>query len=729
MSHRSVILFIFFAQALFGQSSIKLDGYVHDAAGDPLADVSLEIVGGNGVYSDSRGYFYFENLFAGSYQLSVAKIGYEKQTINFVIGKSNRANLQLILREKILTGPSIRVEGKSLSPASAIQLGPEQINRSPAANLGELLQQLPAVRIVSDASGAQRISVRGSALNQVLVLLDGVALNDPFTGMADLARIPTGNIARIRLLKGNQSARYGSGAIGGVLLISTLTATEKKIRLAILAGSFGQVNLRADAGHELGAFSFKLGAERAASTGDFRYTYQLADGAQQTARRINGAFQQLNLHGDIGYHKRANRLLLFVRWQDSNRGLPGQVFGLTPYASAHNRQRIIGASHTWAARSWFNRVNLQYSENNTHYKNDPPDDAPLTYRSAPAYDSRYKISTLNLTEQATISFWNRQTAVARFEFRQDDFNDRNNLVGFQSGGVAKTRNRNAAFVLQNEWYLPKPGFLEDLQIEHALRLDYFKIAASGQDIEHVQFRPEITLSARLLKQAPTRFWLRYGRGFRMPTFADLFYQDFRVKGNADLLPEISHSLEGGLESNFTLWGKLKLSVGYFDNKIDNLILWQLGSFSTWQPFNTNARISGWELSLNGRFWHDHLILTGDTNILNPLNKSGERTTNGRDLTYRPRRSSKLGIGFHFSGALLNGQYRYEGKRYITASNTVGLPPYAVQDVTFSYKWILSKNREIVFQAAVYNLSDHHFEITEHAPMPGRNGRIGVEAQF
>ena len=728
MFQRFIIVMILCARLLPAQSLIKLDGFVRDVAGNPLSDVRLELLDGGVVYSDVQGYFFFENLFAGNYVLTADKIGYEKKRKSLSIDKSKRLTVTFVLREKILSGPRISVTASSLAPAGSIVLNARHIRETPAADVGELLRQMPGVRIITDGNGGQYLSVRGSALNQILVLLDGVVLNDPLSGKVDLSPINTAVIESIRLLKGNQSARFGSGALGGVLLINTQKTGHQKTRINVLGGHFGLLSGSIDGGFNSGAFSFEAGGAARVSSGDFPYAYNLADGTPKHARRLNGGFKQLIVHSNLRYESDVNRFAFFVRYQDNRRGLPGQIFSLTPYAKAANRQWIFGASFTRIDKNRFSRFEMQYRSNRTHYQNNPPADAPLKYRTAPPYDSRYQIETFSAAQQMTASFWQKQLIVARLEFRDDDFNDRNELSGFLSGGVAHSRNQNVAFTLQNEWHLPRPSFFTSLQIDHALRLDYFKVDGSDQKIERTRFSPDITFSAGMFKKTPSRIWLRYGNGFRMPSFADLFYQDFRVKGNAGLLPEISHSLETGLENTFHLGGIVKLSAVYFDNRIDNLILWQLGSFSTWRPLNSDARISGWEGTINARFWHDRILINMDETILKPLNKSGQHTTHNKDLTYRPRQVRKVELGFRMAGALVRWQYRREGERFITASNTVKLASYSVQDITINYKTAFFKT-DIIFRAALYNLTDTHFEMSEHAPMPGRTLRIGMELRF
>src|SRR5262245_3333492 len=87
----------------------------------------------------------------------------------------------------------------------------------------DALRPVPGTDIMEFGSPGQSAfaSIRGAAPDQVLVLIDGVKVNDPTTGQYDFANLTTENIDRIEVLRGGGGALYGSEAIGGVINILT----------------------------------------------------------------------------------------------------------------------------------------------------------------------------------------------------------------------------------------------------------------------------------------------------------------------------------------------------------------------------------------------------------------------------------------------------------------------------------------------------------------------------
>ena len=103
-------------------------------------------------------------------------------------------------------------------------LNGNKFNSLPIHSIDELLRYLPGVEVQSRGPlGAQSdISIRGGTFQQVLVILDGVRLNDPNTGhFTSYIPISPAEIERIEILKGASSAVYGSEAVGGVINIIT----------------------------------------------------------------------------------------------------------------------------------------------------------------------------------------------------------------------------------------------------------------------------------------------------------------------------------------------------------------------------------------------------------------------------------------------------------------------------------------------------------------------------
>lgn len=119
-------------------------------------------------------------------------------------------------------------KNKLTSPAIVIT-ETEIINRG-QQYISDLLRTIPGVAV--NSSGPQgsltQVRVRGSEANHVLVLIDGVEMNNPTTGEFDFAGLRSSDVTRIEILKGEQSALYGSDAIGGVINITTRTNSVTK---------------------------------------------------------------------------------------------------------------------------------------------------------------------------------------------------------------------------------------------------------------------------------------------------------------------------------------------------------------------------------------------------------------------------------------------------------------------------------------------------------------------
>src|SRR6187431_1144557 len=94
----------------------------------------------------------------------------------------------------------------------------------PVSSIDELLKYVPGIEVQSRGPmGAQSdIVMRGGTFQQVLVLLDGIKLNDPLTGhFSSYFPVAPYEIERIEVLRGPAAAMYGAEAVGGVVNIIT----------------------------------------------------------------------------------------------------------------------------------------------------------------------------------------------------------------------------------------------------------------------------------------------------------------------------------------------------------------------------------------------------------------------------------------------------------------------------------------------------------------------------
>lgn len=111
--------------------------------------------------------------------------------------------------------------------------------------VSDLLRSLPGISVNSSgpAGSLTQIRMRGAEANHVLVLIDGVDASNANTGEFDFAGLNARDIARIEVLRGEQSALYGSDAVGGVInIITKAGATRESMSVALEAGSRSTFN-------------------------------------------------------------------------------------------------------------------------------------------------------------------------------------------------------------------------------------------------------------------------------------------------------------------------------------------------------------------------------------------------------------------------------------------------------------------------------------------------------
>lgn len=107
-------------------------------------------------------------------------------------------------------------------PMSMSVMTAEEIERSSAQTIGDLLKDVPGVRVMNDGSqGMKRVTIRGEDAFRTLVLIDGQKVSEHKSMSGAPMLISTADIERIEVIKGPASVLYGSDAIGGVINIIT----------------------------------------------------------------------------------------------------------------------------------------------------------------------------------------------------------------------------------------------------------------------------------------------------------------------------------------------------------------------------------------------------------------------------------------------------------------------------------------------------------------------------
>ncbi|MGK2926185.1 MAG: TonB-dependent receptor domain-containing protein [Lysobacterales bacterium] len=154
------------------------------------------------------------------------------------------------LKPDLVVTPSRKVEPLDRTLSSISVITREDIERSVAEDLFELLRLQPGVDIVRTGGAGTQTSVflRGGNSNHVLVLVDGVRVSSANTGAYAWEQLPLNQVERVEIVRGPRGSIYGSDSIGGVIHVFTRSSPDPYAR--ITAGSFGTAEAEAGMGYQ-----------------------------------------------------------------------------------------------------------------------------------------------------------------------------------------------------------------------------------------------------------------------------------------------------------------------------------------------------------------------------------------------------------------------------------------------------------------------------------------------
>lgn len=450
--------------------------------------------------------------------------------------KTNEIELDPVTITATLTPVSVSKTGRNI-----LIIKGDQLQKLPVQSVDELIRFIPGVEVQSRGPmGAQsNITIRGGTFQQVLVILDGIRLNDPLTGhFNSYIPISPAEIDRIEILKGASSAVYGTEAVGGVVHIITKTFGTKqnkngyKVNTQFTAGQFGLLNLQAG-----GSF------HQHKTTGAVGIITNNASGQQ--LRGTKGYFNlttiSASLKQEIGKH-----LSIAYRFGYDNRDFNAQNF----YTTRLSDTATEVVSSTW------HHVKTEFKKDKHHFSLDLGSKKTLDeYQfnkliSANINDSKMQQALLiynyELNKNTKLTFG------SQYINRSITSNDRGNHE-VATAGVFSLMNIKIA---------------EDLNINPGVRAEWNE--RSGWEI-----LPQLNAS---LKLDFLLFRAGFGRTARDADFTERFnnYQRMNVPGgsrigNPALGAETSFSYEAGID--FFISKNLKIATTVFQRNHSNLIDW------------------------------------------------------------------------------------------------------------------------------------------------------------
>jgi len=564
----------------------------------------------------------------------------------------------------------------------------KDIEASSAKNVSDILRGVSGVDIKTNGylGSTSSIQLRGANSSQTLILIDGVRINSPSLGSADLGDILLADIERIEIVKDPISSLYGADAIGGVINIITRDVSKKSKTIIDAAyGSFSTQNYTISNSGKIGNLGYYLSATELKSNGF----------------RQNSDYNSQNYYLKIGGEPLSFKLF---KYKD-NKGTPGVPTSETDKYSASLPFDRQADDNTYMDLSFTNRLSDNLKTHGKIYQNQIQMYNHYADWFVPGlfYDDNYLsfIRGFELNGKAYIG--SNLTTDIGGELREDE----------STGPWTGTHLiHNYAVYLQGDYRTN-----ENLMINLSARAD--------KNSSHpIQISPKAGIVYHC--SADTTLKATFANAFRAPTMNELYWNQpsFGTFGNPALQPEKSTGVTIGIDKQ--LRSNANASLSWYKNNVSGLIQWSQTGPAAWSPINIGTvNIEGvdFELKKDIGEWLGAYANYSYQKVTD--------TANGKYIIYSPQNKYNIGVRYATDSQFIsNLTLNYVGSRFTDSLNTSTLPPYMVVNLKISKRtgiFNIALNCENLFNedySESVGTAANDFA-TRGYPMPGRRLSLGL----
>lgn len=584
-----------------------------------------------------------------------------------------------------------------------------------ATYVSDVLKTVPGVVTVSRGGRGTltQFSLRGARANQAAIVIDGVKMKPVNNLGFDFGGLALSNIERIEVLRGEQSALWGSDAMGGVIYITTKSGLYKdkpfNVDFDLGTGSHRTRDASATiSGYQDGFYyavhgdSHRTAGISAKSSHSFNYT--AVDG---TAVKTGGMQEKDKFHRDnasirLGYDVGNKGVEFLTSHSSQTAHFDSDDHDETAFDDfSRTRETIFKLSGYVGSDDEL--LKHQINLNHTKTKNNRFELSPYSAN----IESTYNAKKLDANYQLNINFdrdgYVKQAASILAEYQKANYHS--SEFAKENQGEKKLAEKSIA----GEYRL----FTED---DHALSL-------SGRYTGNSQYENVFTgRIAGAYRLSPNfRAHTSLGSAIQNPTLTDFYGYNGTYKGNPNLKPAKSLGGEVGLLIESTDKTH-SLDTTYFARNVENFI-----SAGNKQSVNLEGttKIKGVEVIYNGK-------LTKELSAYVNYTYTQAKDNQGKSLARLPKHTANAGMAYQITEKFgTNANVSYVGKRtdlYFTPdwnSHNVKSSSYTLVNLGANYQVMPNLN----IYANLNNLFNKKYENVLGYGQDGRNVYVGLKSSF
>lgn len=605
--------------------------------------------------------------------------------------------------ENILVSASLLPITSKRSANAITIIGSDQIKNRAVVSVSDLLRDVAGLAVSrSGVQGSQtQIRVRGGEANHLLVLIDGVEVNNPSQNDEfNWGNLVASDIERIEVIRGPQSSMLGSDAMAGVVNIITRSADQPlSTNIFSEIGSFNTQNNGISIGLKDGAFDMRLGISDLQTDGDnISRSGSEKDGYENTNLNLKSGWRvsnQLNLTLAARQSDGINEFDADINFDS----LIDDQDDLSKFLSSTKR---LKADYSSLDGHWQHQLSIARSTNeNAEFNGNIPGTA--TYSNK---DQQRLVSSLLWSElNHRLSFL--------VEREEEKFQQRGVINDYGIFGIYDPNQKRSRDT-------------DSMALEYRADIsDKLTVAASTRYDDNSEFNTGNTSRIEAIYQINDSLRMRsaYGTAIKNPTFTERFGFYTNFIGNPSLEPEQSSNWELGIDQQF-LGGHSSISFTLFNSELENEIDGNFVDPVTFRYTSVNraglSKRQGMELITLNQF-NDAVSLNFSYTYTDAVESDG----NDRyvDEVRRPRHTGSLNLSWQVKDTLhINTNAQHNGSQIdVVYPENVKLADYTLINLSANYK--ATQNLDIYIRFD--NLFDESYEEVFSYQTLGFSANVGI----
>ncbi len=570
-----------------------------------------------------------------------------------------------------VTSASKKPEKLSETAASIYVISADDIRRSGAITLPEILRLAPNLQVARVDADRYAVSARGfnsTTANKLQVLIDGrVAYTPLYSGVFwDVQNVLPEDIERIEIISGANATVWGSNAVNGVINIITRSSADTRNKLLTAGAGNLERDLSFRHGGELGnghyriyGKTFQIDESELETGGDAGDKWHNSQVGFRIDTDLSGDF---TLQGDA-YYGRQHQALADT----------GEIKGLNLMA---RWQHELGDNQQLELQAYYDRTEREL---------------PGTFAET------LDIVDIELQHRLQLAASHDILWGVNYRSAWDDVDNSRRLAFFP----ADKQLRWSSFFIQDAISLT-----ESVQLTIGGRLEY-------NSYTNMEFMPNIRLGWNITPEHLV--WTSLARSVRTPSRLDREFfvpgtPPFLLQGGPDFKSEIVNSIDVGYRGSLTSQFSFSATAFYHDYDdlrtlepegasfvIDNGLEAESYGLETWADWQVS---NNWLLKAGGLWMHEDMDLKPDSNDVN----NGQAEANDPSSQWQLRSSHQLSPQHELEFTL----------RHVGELDNLDVPDYTTLDIRFG--WHITSATEVSVKGS--NLLDP--EHPEFGTLPGRS---------